>query len=104
MRRLAHRPAGIVVGLASAATLVATTAAVPAAGAGVGGTDAVHAAAAGHAERQPVGKRGSWKVAASSPGGYRLTWTSPTRLPYSDARPEIVVDGRWAGPTTLSPN
>src|SRR5881392_1612140 len=45
---------------------------------------------------------GHWKVATSGVHSYRVTWTSPTPLPVTDARPEITVDGRWAGPAALS--
>jgi hypothetical protein len=108
MRRLATRPAAIAVGAISAITLLATSGVGPAAAAGAsapsrstGSANAVETSSADG----PVAKTGRWKVAATgSAGSYRVTWTSPTPLPHTDARPEIVVDGRWAGPSTLSAN
>jgi hypothetical protein len=100
MRRLASRPAALVVGSVSAVTLLATSGVGPAsASSSPAGNRAAHAVTAAH---HPTGKVGRWKVARNSTGAYRVTWTSPTRLPYSDARPEIVIDGRWAGPSRLS--
>jgi len=100
MRRLASRPTALVVGSVSAVTLLATSGAgpVPAANASAA-TRPTHTVVAAHDSTGTVGR---WKVAASGAGGYRVTWTSPTRLRYADARPEIVVDGRWAGPARLS--
>jgi hypothetical protein len=100
MRRLATRPAAVVVGSVSAVTMLATSGVGPAVASNAPvATRAAHAVAA---SQRPSGEVGRWKVARSSHGAYRVTWTSPTRLPYSDARPEIVVDGRWAGPSRLS--
>ena len=104
MRLLASRPAVVVVGALSAITLLATSGLAPASAAGASAPTLANAGViARHTSaHHPVAKPGRWKVATSSPGAYRVTWTSPTRLPYADARPEIVVNGRWAGPSTLS--
>ena len=107
MRLVASRPALVVMGALSTITLLATSGVAPASAAGAPApTRATNAAAATRhgSAHHPVGKTGRWKVATSSAGAYRVTWTSPTRLPYADARPEIVVNGRWAGPSTLSAN
>jgi hypothetical protein len=103
MRRRATRPAAFVVSGVCAATLLATSAAGPAT-ASTPPSSSAGTAPVAQAATAPVAydKVGRWKVAKSSPGAYRVTWTSPTRLPYTDARPEVVVDGRWAGPATLS--
>src|SRR3954451_21078570 len=86
---LARRRIAIAVGLLAAASLV--PALLPgSAAARPGDTTAADQAS------------GRWKVAKSGERSYRVTWTSPSPLPVTDARPEISVGGRWAGPATLS--
>jgi hypothetical protein len=103
MRRLVSRPAVLAVGSVTAITLVATSGSGPASASdaltAAGSARGAHAAADKHSGSADVGR---WAIAKAGPGAYTATWTSPDRLPYSDARPEIVMNGRWAGPATLS--
>jgi acetyl esterase/lipase len=46
--------------------------------------------------------RGHWSVQTAHAGVYRVTWTSPTALPLTDARPEILLDGRSVGNVSLT--
>jgi hypothetical protein len=74
------------------ATCLLTTTLASAAVTALGGVTATaapspHPAVAPHAV-------GHWSVHAVDSGTYRVTWTSPTALPMTDARPEIVLDGR----------
>jgi hypothetical protein len=103
MRRLASRPAVVVAGVC-AVTVLATSGTAPASASGSSPSSTRTTSTASTASAEHPGKIGRWKVAKSSPHAYRVTWTSPTRLPYTDARPEVIVDGRWAGPATLSAN
>jgi hypothetical protein len=109
MRRLASRPIVLAIGSAATLALVATSGSAPAAASDAGhpahpAPDVATIAAAG----DPTGAAGRaatigrWKVAPAGPGAYTATWTSPSRLPYSDARPEVVMNGRWAGPAAVS--
>ncbi|HSS67910.1 MAG TPA: hypothetical protein VLK34_05120, partial [Nocardioidaceae bacterium] len=110
MRRIARRPAAFVVGSIATIALVAVSlAATSLEAAGTGpATASRHPSptradtAAPTVRHHPVGSSGRWKVAANGRSTYRVTWTSPTRLPHSDARPEILADGHWAGPATIS--
>ena len=46
-------------------------------------------------------ERGRWNVEAVGADRYTLSWTSPSNLRVTDARPEIVADGAPAGVAML---
>jgi hypothetical protein len=104
MRRLATRAAALMVGPASVLLMVATMGGGPATASSAPASVRPIASARAVVGHPADGKVGRWKVERIAPGFYTLTWTSPTRLPYTDARPEVVTNGRWAGPARLSAN
>jgi hypothetical protein len=60
---------------------------------------------AGTPVRSPVtaGQRiGHWSIEAIAPGSYRVTWTSPTALPTTDARPTVTFQGQTVTATTAT--
>jgi hypothetical protein len=100
MRRLAGRPAALAGACVSAVAVLATG--------GHGPASAAQPPSPGHSARSTVattdagGDVGRWKIAKVGPHAYAVTWASPRRLPYSDAWPEIIADGRRAGLARLS--
>jgi hypothetical protein len=82
-------------------TTVAFSGAVPASAASVPGSRAELPAAAGAAPEDTGEERGSWDVTTVAPDRYMVSWTSPSKFPVTDARPEIVTEGVLAGPPTL---
>lgn len=45
---------------------------------------------------------GKWRVVASPDGAYLVSWTSPTPLPVTNARPDVLLDHRLVAPATVS--
>jgi hypothetical protein len=104
MSRLATRPAAFVIAPVCTVALAAISGSGPASASGsaLSSAQTTSSSAWSPTPDHAAGKIGRWKVSRSSAGSYEVTWTSPTRLPYSDARPEIVTHGRAAGPSTVS--
>jgi hypothetical protein len=91
MRRIASRPTTLLAGSGLALALLSAAGHTPAAAAAPAAhTSCISAAPATDSTSRP----GRWTVAKQGSGAYLVTWTSPTRLPYSDARPEVVVEGQ----------